>query len=386
MVLGALGVFSAILLAGAAEPRVSVRWIAETSHTSKVAVEVSGLTGAALRELRQSNWQPEQWQRLLAVYAEQGDLRADLGLPPMLGAYRLESNVLRFEPRFALEPGVSYRAVLRPNHLPDKSVSAQAPITAVFQLPRRSSAPATVVTCIYPSADVLPENLLKFYIHFSAPMSRGHIYDYIHLQDSTGSDIELPFLEIDEELWDGAMTRLTLFIDPGRIKRGVRPLEEVGPALETGKRYTLVIDRDWHDASGSPLKEPFAKKFQVGPPDRQPPDPEDWKIHSPKSKTREPLLVTFPEPMDHALAQRVIQVSDPSGETVEGKTDLKDHERRWSFVPTHPWGSGHHQLMIGTTLEDLAGNNIGKPFEVDVFESVQRRLSNTTIKRPFEIR
>ena len=32
--------------------------------------------------------------------------------------------------------------------------------------------------------------------------------------------IELPFLEIDEELWDPAMMRLTLFIDPGRIKRG----------------------------------------------------------------------------------------------------------------------------------------------------------------------
>jgi hypothetical protein len=37
-------------------------------------------------------------------------------------------------------------------------------------------------------------------------------------------------------------------------------------------------------------------------------------------------------------------------------------------------------------VEDLAGNNIGKPFEVDLFEGVERRLSMTTVKLSFEIR
>jgi hypothetical protein len=62
--------------------------------------------------------------------------------------------------------------------------------------------PTTVVSQVYPTAEVLPENLLKFYVHFSAPMSSGHIYDHIRLiGDSTGKEVELPFLEIDEELW-----------------------------------------------------------------------------------------------------------------------------------------------------------------------------------------
>ena len=39
-----------------------------------------------------------------------------------------------------------------------------------------------------------------------------------------------------------------------------------------------------------------------------------------------------------------------------------------------------------TTIEDLAGNNIGKSFEVDLFEGVQRRLTNSTVKLPFEVR
>lgn len=47
------------------------------------------------------------------------------------------------------------------------------------------------------------------------------------------------------------MTRLTLIIDPGRIKRGARPLEELGPALKAGKKYTLAIGREWRDGRGS---------------------------------------------------------------------------------------------------------------------------------------
>jgi hypothetical protein len=217
-------------------------------------------------------------------------------------------------------------------------------------------------------------------------MSRGHIYEHIHLRDDAGKDVELPFLEIDEELWNPGMTRLTLFIDPGRIKRGVRPLEEVGPALQEGKRYMLVIDPAWKDGGGNLLKETFQKAFKVGPPDRDPPDPAQWKIQPAKSGTRDPLTIIFPEPMDHALAQRVITVARESGASVEGKTALEDQERRWTFVPLHPWCRGTHRLVVQTTIEDLAGNNIGKPFEVDLFEGVQRRLIDPTIKLFFEVR
>src|SRR5258708_25924823 len=120
------------------------------------------------------------------------------------------------------------------------------------------------------------------------------------------------------------MTRLTLFIDPGRIKRGVRPLEEVGPALEAGKRFTLVIDSAWLDGTGNPLRESFLKTFEVGPPDRDPPDPAQWKIQPPKSSTRDALTLTFPEPMDHALAQRVICVTSGTGEVLAGPTRQAD--------------------------------------------------------------
>jgi hypothetical protein len=217
-------------------------------------------------------------------------------------------------------------------------------------------------------------------------MSRGQIYDHIRLRDETGKEVDVPFLEIDEELWDPAMTRLTLIIDPGRIKRGVRPLEEIGPALEEGKSYTLAIGREWRDGAGNPLKESFQKVFRVGPADRKPIDPAEWQILPPSAGAREPLIVRFPEPMDHALARRVIQVMDDTGVLVEGEVALADQERQWAFTPDRPWRRGAYRLVIQTTLEDLAGNNIGKPFDVDLFAGVQRRLATTTVKLPFEVR
>src|SRR4030095_8926491 len=159
---------------------------------------------------------------------------------PMIGDYHIQSGVLRFEPRFPLDPGITYEAVFDPHELPGERRGEK--ISVSFKVPPRAFGERTFVSQVYPSAELLPENLLKFYVHFSAPMSRGHAYKHTHLRDENGKEIEVPFLELDEELWDPTMTRLTLFIDPGRIKRGVRPLEEVGPALEAGKRYNLVVD------------------------------------------------------------------------------------------------------------------------------------------------
>src|SRR5439155_1191290 len=83
--------------------------------------------------------------------------------------------------------------------------------------------------------------------------------------------------------------RLPVLFDPGRIKRGLLPLNEVGPAIEDGKRYTLVIDREWLDARGVALREEFRKQFRVGPADRTPPDPAQWRLTAPKAGTSDAL-------------------------------------------------------------------------------------------------
>jgi len=360
----------------------SIRWV---TNSDRAAVEVLGVGEKTLRQLQETGWQSADWQKLLSVYAAQGDFLADLNVPAMLGNYSAAKDVVRFTPKFPLERGVNYRAVFRPAQLPG-GVAKTSDIVSSFRLASIAQKPTTVVSQVYPSADALPENLLKFYLHFSAPMQGGHIYDHIHLRDEAGKPVELPFLELDEELWNPEMTRLTLFIDPGRIKRGVQPLEEIGPALEEGKRYTLEIDAAWHDNDGLPLKEAFRKSFRVGAPDREPPAPTTWKIKAPKAGTRDVLTVDFFEPMDQALAVRVIRVVNAAGRWVAGVSALSDHERRWNFTPRESWAAGNHHLQVQNTIEDLAGNNIGKAFEVDLFEGVQRRFTNGVVRLSFEVR
>jgi hypothetical protein len=363
---------------------ISIQWTTLTD-TNKVVVEVQGLNAITLDKLRNLRWEQSQWQRLFSIYAGSQQSTLNTTLPPTSGTYSIEANNLRFTPQFPMEPQVKYWATFQPDQLPDANHLKESPIVSTFQLSSQDSSSTTTVAQIYPSGTVVPENLLKFYIHFSAPMSRGNIYKHIHLLDSSGKEVELPFLELDEELWDPAMTRLTLIIDPGRIKRGVRPLEDIGPALESGKSYRLVISSEWKDGAGNPLKESFEKAFTVSSPDRETPNPEYWKVEPPKPETLAPLSVIFPEPMDNAVTQRVIQVVDQSGKLIAGKVTLTDEERRWIFTPEHPWQRGTYSLEIQTTIEDLAGNNIGKPFDVDTFESGQKRANAATVKLNFKI-
>jgi hypothetical protein len=238
---------------------------------------------------------------------------------------------------------------------------------------------------VYPSAAELPENTLKFYLHFSAPMSRGEAYRRIHLLDDSGEEVPSPFLELDEELWDRSGKRFTLFFEPGRIKRGLKPREEVGPVLEEDKSYTLVVDREWPDAAGNPLRESFRQKFHVGPPDDQQPDPNTWQVRPPPAGTTEPLVITFPEPLDHAMLHRVIVVRDSADKLVEGQIRVDEHETRWSLTPATEWQSGDFTIEVQTDLEDRSGNSIARVFEVDLAEPISRSMKAEAWSLPFRI-
>ncbi len=361
---------------------VFLRWVSVPKETNRLTVEVSGLSRDTLSALQAPEWPATNWPRVLAVFVEQP------GTEPlsMLGEHRVESGLVRFVPAFPLEPGLRYRAVFDAGQLPGAPSTTAGKVTSILQIPVQRERSTTTVTQVYPSADVLPENLLKFYVHFSAPMSRGNIYEHIRLLNAANQPVDLPFLELAEELWSTDMLRLTLFIDPGRIKREVKPLEEIGPALVAGQRFTLLIGGNWKDANGHRMKHAFMKRFTVGPPDREPPDPQRWSYQAPPIRTREPLAIDLADPLDSALALRMIHVVDEAGRAVPGQPFLTDRERIWKFLPQQSWKAGHYSLVVETTIEDLAGNNIGKPFEVDLFDGVSKRLERKTVKLPFELR
>lgn len=322
-------------------------------------------------------------ERQADVY--QVHVAGDLDDPPaMVGDVSIAGQTFRFTPRYALEPGLRYRATFHRSKLPGGK-SATADVTAAFEIPRSAAQSPTVVAHIYPSADKLPENQLKFYLHFSAPMSRGEAYRHIHLLSADGKEVEGAFLELGEELWDRDQRRFTLLCDPGRVKRGLKPREELGPVLEEGKNYSLVIDRDWHDATGAALADTITKSFHVLPPDDAPVDPDQWKIKVPTAGTSDPLVVRFPEPLDHAMLERVLQIKRNDGGGIVGSIEIVDNETGWRFTPHEPWTAGDYQLVADATLEDLAGNSINHAFDVDVFGPVQAKIETSTVAIPFAI-
>src|SRR5690606_12083762 len=152
-------------------------------------------------------------ESMFRVSVAQSDepMAARLERPAMLGEYSVADGVLRFQPRFPLSPGVTYVARLVP-----PASSGAEPIVERFTIAKPQPSEPTVVTAVYPTSDTLPENQLRFYVAFSAPMSRGQAYRHIRLVRDDGQVVQGALLEIAEELWDRAGTRLTLLLDPGR--------------------------------------------------------------------------------------------------------------------------------------------------------------------------
>jgi hypothetical protein len=229
--------------------------------------------------------------------------------------------------------------------------------------------------------DVLPANQLKLYLWFAAPMSRGEAWQRLRLLDESGKAVDLPFLEIEQELWDREQRRLTVLFDPGRIKRGLVPNEEVGPPLIEGKRYTLVVDGEWQDANGKAMGAAVRKQFRVAPEDRTPPDPKRWTVKAPRAGTREPLTIEFDEPMDAAMLEHTITVKGHRGVVETGAG-----EQQWRFTPESAWSAGEYRISVDRRIEDLAGNRIGRPFDVDTFKRVSKEIQKQTVELRFRVR
>lgn len=272
---------------------------------------------------------------------------------------------------FPFDPGRAYQARFTRARVPASGGSEILDTT--FSLPAESHTPTTVVQAIYPSGDVLPENLLRLYVQFSGPMSRANGVPHVRLLDEAGVEVVDPFLPIDADLWNSDYTRFTVFLDPGRVKRGILPNEQMGRAILEGRRYTLEVSSAWRDQHGQPLAAPYRRTFTVAPPDEHAVTPSEWRIDPPAVGTRDAVVVTFPDRLDHGLLQRAIGIARRGQrEAVPGQVTIGAGETRWRFVPDVPWVTGDYDLVIYSILEDPSGNRVGRLFEVDRFDAIDR--------------
>lgn len=351
------------------------------------SLELFGIESTILKKLESRRIETEQWRQFFSVYVNNDYSENE---PAVLGQYTVDNDALRFKSRFGFIAGINYAASFDIQKLyelvNEPCAINHSKITCTFQMPDEKKISYPRVEKLFPTSDTLPMNLLKAYIYFSEPMRQGQAYNRIRLYNITEKCYEEDaFLAAPVELWDREHKRLTLFFDPGRIKRDLTPNLQLGLPLKEGNRYRLEIDKNWKDIYDNPLVSSFEKIFSAGPADRLSPDEKNWTVMAPASGTEQPLVLTFNEPLDEGLLNRLLMVCDNDGNQVKGYIQIDDHEQRWIYTPLTPWQSGNYSIKIDSRLEDLAGNDIMQLFDVDLNDPLYQKRDEKEVILSFEI-
>jgi len=275
-------------------------------------------------------------------------------LPPMAGRLVRDGGDVCFVPRFAFVDGTTY------------TVEIEGVAAAVLVRPRPERVATTEVLDIRPTATEVPRNLLRLYVWFSAPMSEGCAAGHVRLVDDADHEMAGALLPTEHELWDGERRRLTVLLDPARIKRGLAGHRQAGYPLRPGDPFRLVVDDGFRDARGIPLRRRAERRYQVGGQERRRVEPAGWALTIPAARTLEPLVVSFDRPLDHGLLARCLSVVAPDGRLVDGTPQAGPQERSWQLTPGQPWAPGPHRLVVDPVLEDLAGNSASRVFDRDL--------------------
>lgn len=299
-------------------------------------------------------------QSLLRVTVIQTGAANTEDLPQILGRYRLGEGRFEFTPHFPFEREISYRVRFDPRPL-DLSTSSEV-LMHEFSFSKERATPAEIAH-IFPTSDLLPENLLRLHVCFSGPMQHGLAQAKISILGPDGVPAPDVLYRAPVELWDRSMRSLTVLLDPGRLKRGLGPNRELGPPLQVGHVYTLVVGAGMMSQSGDRLRKAVCKRFRVADAVREQIAVEAWKIRAPKANSPGPLAVTFPRPLDWGLLSHAIKVRSPAGQPVAGEISIDQSETRWSFAPASPWSPGVYDIHVASTLEDVCGNSIIAAFD-----------------------
>ncbi len=315
-------------------------------------ISVDNISSSVLNDLTKG--QLEKSSFLVYVLNKEGAVSSNQ--LPIVGNYETVGSSIQFTPTYSFSAANSYLV---------KFKNGEEWMEETFDMPRLNMSPVTSVEQIYPSSELLPRNILKFYMQFTDSMAQRFSYQNIALLDARGDTVRDAFLELEEELWSPDMKRFTLLLDPGRIKRGLGSQEDLGYTFRTGSNYSLLINASWLDAWGRELTNNFRKDFTIKADDRTKPDLNAWQIEAPKASSNDALTINFNEPMDFGLASRLVQILNEQEQPVEGTYELSNAENSLVFRPSTSWTSGNYKILVGVVLEDLAGNNLKNLFDVD---------------------
>jgi len=236
------------------------------------------------------------------------------------------------------------------------------------------------VTNVYPSSERIPSNILKWYIKFSKPINTTLIYKYIHFIQASGDTLSRAILPLENALISDNNTLLTVWIEPGRQKRGLGPNEQLGSVFSTNQNYQLRISRELKDQQGVSMLQYFRHRFLIKEADRIQPNINNWNIRIPNINTISSLLIECNESLDYGSSLNNIQIVDKDHKEILGQWQLTDEEKTISFTPSKIWKKGNYYILFNPNIEDLSGNNLYRLFDNEVHNvssKTERQISYT---------
>jgi hypothetical protein len=232
-------------------------------------------------------------------------------------------------------------------------------------------AKAPVAVAILPAAEWLPANILRFYVHFSAPAEAVFEREQLRLLASDGDVIPDAFLILNEELWSPDGRRLTILMEPGRIKRGMGPDSKHPPALVPHDGYRLEI------STGG---QTHTKTFWVLPPMMEPLLEKNWQVAGARARSRSALEVTFDRMMDDAIAVDEVVILRSDSTRFDGVQSLTMDGRRLIFEPAKRWEDEEYRIIFSRRFEDMSGNRLGEALDHMVSQGQRSRAGVMTFR------
>lgn len=305
------------------------------------------------------NFTFEQWSAFFNV-------KTNPSGPAIIGTYKIVDNHLAFSPRFLPDSKIryfvnfSYPALAQ---LLSHEISEQSTYTDVVTFEAiETTQPG--ITSVTPNLEIVPANLLRFYVYFSAPMGIENPYDFITIEDKDGNALIDPFVIVPEGLWNIDRTRLTLLLHPGRIKQGVGPNMTEGDILRAGNEYTLKIDGKWKGASGEPLKQSFARRINASNTLKKAINVNIWALQAEQNQNGIGILtIVTDHPLDQPLAKRMLYIRNKAGQILPSQVEFTSPEKL-KVLWRHD-GSETLELHIDSRLEDVCGNTPLYAFDLE---------------------
>ncbi|SEL81976.1 hypothetical protein SAMN05216359_11831 [Roseateles sp. YR242] len=207
---------------------------------------------------------------------------------------------------------------------------------------------------IHPAGPTVPENLLRIELRFSQPQHLPFDTRRLTLLDESGVEIRNAVLDLALPSPDGR--RITVLMDPGRVKRGVGPNLDAGRALTPGRRVSLRV-------ADAGLRGPaVVKQWEVSAANERPLDVAAWTLHAPRAHSQGTLVLNLHAPIS-STAEALIAVVDGDGRRIPGRGILAGDDAVWRFTPSQPWKSAPYAVVTHPDLEDAAGNRACAAFE-----------------------